>query len=163
MKERLEINRQIIYLTIDNVRIDTENGIEEKDNQFVAFIKNEQPNDLNLEEQVKNNKGENIVFPSIDYARGFVVEKLKKTIYPPDFLHPLHYKKENLDELMHKELVYDIGKPNSDDIQDTIQGMMVECTLAANPPHLPGNATILLSGGSKRNLTFFDIKRIRKE
>ena len=59
MKERLEINRQIIYLTIDNVRIDTENGIEEKDNQFVAFIKNEQPNDLNLEEQVKNNKGEN--------------------------------------------------------------------------------------------------------
>jgi len=31
MTEEIEINRQTIYLTIDNVRIETENGIEEQE------------------------------------------------------------------------------------------------------------------------------------
>lgn len=80
MTEKIQINRQIIYLTIDNVRVETNTGVQEHENQFVAFVKKERLNEINLGEQVKNAKGENVVFNSREQAKEFVIKDLKKNI-----------------------------------------------------------------------------------
>ena len=163
MTEKIEINRQALYLTIDNFKVETKDGIEIKANQFVVYFKYEPPTEIILGEQIKNDEGGNAVFDSADDAKSFAVEKLKRTIYPPNFLHPLKYTTENLGELMHKELIYDIGNPNSTEITETFEGVMTGYSLAANPPYMPATATILSIDGSEKDLTFFDIKRIRRK
>jgi hypothetical protein len=162
MTERILINRNELYLTIDNVRIETEKGIEEKNNQFIAFFKDTPPNELNYGEQLKDKNGRNIVFPSFESAKDYAFSLLKKIVYPPNFLHPLRYKKEDLDEILHKRLIFDIGSNNNENISETIEGVMVSCSLAANPPYLPGIATITKNDGQEKKLTFFEIKQIRK-
>ncbi len=162
MTEEIIINRNTLFLTIDNVRIETQNGIEEKDDQYVAFLKGSEPNSLNFGEQVKDSDGENIVFYSPQQAKDYIVAELKKSIYPPDFLNPIRYTKENLSEIMHKKLFFDIGQVNSADIEETFEGTMIECFLAANPPNLPVQAKIINSNRQELNVDFFSLKRIRR-
>lgn len=38
MTEQILINRQQIYLTIDKVKLKTDNGLEEQENQFVGYL-----------------------------------------------------------------------------------------------------------------------------
>ena len=161
MTEKILINRNEIYLTIDNVRFETEKGIVEKNDQFIAFYKNSPPNEIIFGEQFKDKNGKNVVFPSIEIAREYALATLKKAIYPPDYLHPLHYKKENLDEIMNKKLKFDIGSANNEIVNDTIEGVLTFCTLAANPPHLPATATIITAEGQEKKFNFFEIKSIR--
>lgn len=160
MTEQIQINRQIIYLTIDSVKLETEKGIEEQENQFVAFFKNEPVNEVSLGEQIKDENGENIVYPSREQARAEVIEILKRRVYPPSFLNPMDYRVHNLAEIMHKELTFDIGNPNTDEIQESIQGVMTNCTLASNPPNLPASVRIMTNNGERR-LSIIELKRIR--
>lgn len=162
MTERIFINRNILYLSIDNVRIETQNGIEEKDDQYVAFLKDSETNPLNFGEQVKDSDGENIVFYSPQQAKEYIVAELKKSIYPPNFINPLRYTKENLSEIMHKKLFFDIGQVNNADIEETIEGTMTECFLAVNPPNLPAQAKIITSNREEIEIDFFRLKRIRR-
>ena len=74
--------------------------------------------------------------------------------------HPLHYTKENLDEIMNKPLRIGIGNQNSDDITEFIEGQIVKCTLASNPPHLPAVARFQINDGELKRLNFFEIKQI---
>lgn len=162
MTEKIEINRKTIYLTIDNVRFESENGIEEQDNQFVAFIKNTPPTEIFFGELLKDENDETIIYESYDDARKNIINRFAKEIYPPNFLNPLEYNKENLSEIMHKILVYDLGKSNSDNIDESIEGVMTECSLAANHPYLPSSATIVDIKNAKKTISFFEIKGIRK-
>ena len=160
MTEQIIVNRNTIFLTIDNVRIETKNGIEEKDDQFIAYIKETPPNEVSLGTLVKNNKRENIIFNSIGDARESIITKLKKSVYPPDFLNPLHYNIENISELLHKKLIYDVGHVNRHEIEKTIEGTMIEFSLAANSTVLLAGAKIVLINGEEKDLAFTDIKRI---
>ena len=125
IEEDIVINRNRDYLTIDHVRIETYNGIQEKNDQFVVFVKNTAPNAVNFGEQVKDPEGRNIVFNSIQEAKDYTIEKLKKSIYPPDFYHPLRYTNENLSEITHKVLLFDIGPANKNEITETRENCWV--------------------------------------
>ena len=74
--------------------------------------------------------------------------------------HPQEYRKENLEEIMHKPLKIGIGNKNSDEITEVIEGVIIDCTLAANLPHLPGTARILTVDGQIKRKNFFEIKSI---
>src|SRR5690606_24999438 len=107
MTEQIQINRQTIYLTIENVKLETKNGIEEQENQFVGFFKLEPVTEISLGEQIKNPNGENLVFNSREQARNEISDILKRRIYPPSFLNPMDYTTNNLMEIMHKQLTFD--------------------------------------------------------
>ncbi|MGX1927760.1 hypothetical protein [Flagellimonas sp. 2504JD4-2] len=161
MAEEIEINRQTVYLTIDNVRVETENGIEEQENQFVAFFKYEPATAISLGEQLKDANGENLIYPSREQARTEVIDILKRRVYPPSFFNPMDYTLDNLAEIMHKELTFDIGNFNSDEVQERIQGVMTNCTLASNPPNLPASVRIMTNNGERR-FSIVELKRIRQ-
>lgn len=158
----ITVNRNILYLTTDNLRIETTNGYLEHEDKFVAFWKKTPADAIILGEQIKSENGENIVFSSTQEAKDYIIEKLENSIYPPDFFQPLHYTKENLSEIMHKQLIFDVGQAQSEDILDSIKGKIVECSLASNPPFLPGTATIITTNGIAKKLNFFEIKKIRR-
>jgi hypothetical protein len=162
MTTEITVNRNIFYLTTDNFRIETANGYIEHEDKFVAFWKKTPADAIVLGEQIKSENAENIVFSSRQEAKDYAVEKLEKSIYPPDYYHPLDYTKENLSEIMHKQLIFDIGQAQIEDIKESIRGKMIDCTLASNPPFLPGTATIITTNGITKKLTFFEIKRIRR-
>lgn len=163
MTEQIQINRQTIYLTIDNVRLETKNGIEEQENQFVGYFKTDPPNEINIGELIKNHNGETAIFHSIEQARNEISEMLKRKIYPPSFLNPMDYTVQNLAEIMHKELTFDIEDSNSDEIQENIPGIITNCTLASasNPPNMPFSIRIMTNNGERR-LRIDKLKRIRR-
>ena len=163
MTEKIVINRQVVYLTIDRLRFENEDGVNEQENQFVAFIKNTPPNDIIVGEQIKNNDGENTIYESFEKAKESIIIRLKKEIYPPNFLHPLNYTKENLSEIMFKELIYKLGTPNNNSVEETIIGVMTTCSLASNPPYLPATATIECNDGKIRKISFFEIININNK
>jgi hypothetical protein len=163
MTEQIQINRQTIYLTIDNVRLKTDNGIEEQENRFVGYFKTDPPNEINIGEQIKNANGENVIFHSKEQARNEISEMLKRKIYPPSFLNPMDYTAENLAEIMHKELSFDIGDFDSNEIQENVQGKMTNCTLASAsyPSNMPYSVRIMTNNGERR-LRIEKLKRISR-
>jgi len=162
MTTEITVNRNIFYLSIDNFRIETPNGYFEHEDKFVAFIKNTSANIVVVGEQIKSEDGKNIVFISRQEATDYVVDKLKKSTYPPDFLHPTQYTKENLSEIKDKQLIFDIGQAQNEDIEETVSGKIIEFTLASNPPFLPVIAKIITTNGIIKRLSFLEIKRIRR-
>jgi len=152
MTEQIQINRQAIYLTIENVKLETENGIEEQENQFIGFFKYKPVTEISFGEQIRDANGENVVFHSIEQARHEISEMLKRTVYPPSFLNPMDYTTDNLAEIMHKELTFDIGNFNSNEIQESITGTMTNCTLASasNPLNMPYSVRIMTNNGERR-------------
>jgi len=162
MHEQILINRIPKYLTIDNVRIETDNGIEEMGNQFVAFVKDAAPTEVIFGEQVKNSEGHNAVFPSPEEAREFVIKSLKRTIYPPDFLYPMEYTKKNLSEIMYKRLAFDINEKGGENVEETIVGVMTECVFTDPDQFLPGRPTIVTISGEVRKPHFLHIISIRR-
>lgn len=161
--EKITINRNDVWLTFDNLRIDTNDGPQELNDKIICYYKLTESNDISYGQQIIDSNDTRLVYASIDGARKEVSEYLKTIIYPPNFLHPLNYKKEQLEEIMNKTLTFDVGTQNSDEITETIIGSMTNCTLAGNPPYLPGIARITLQNGNERSFNFFQIKRIRKE
>lgn len=163
MTEQIQINRRTIYLTIESVKLETEKGIVEQENQFVGFFKYEPVTEISLGEQLKTADGENIVFHSREQAKNEIQNILKRKIYPPSFLDPMEYTSENLAEIMFKELTFDIGDFNSDQIQENIIGTMTNCTLASSsyPANMPYSVKIMTNNG-ERSLRITELKRIRK-
>ncbi|MDD7887963.1 hypothetical protein [Flavivirga sp. 57AJ16] len=160
--ERITINRNHVWLSFDNVRIETENGIEEKEDQIVCYYKLTEPNEINYGTQLVDSNDVRLLYSSIDHAKQEVIAFLINDVYPPNYIHPLEYTKENLPEIMNKTLIFDVGTQNSDEIQESLVGVMTNCTLASNPPHLPGTARITLLDETERRFNFFQIKRIRR-
>ena len=164
IKERIIINRNNIWLTFDNLRIENENGIEEFEEQIICFYKLTEPDGVIYGQQLTDSNNERLIYNSIEQARQEVSSFLKNDIYPPNYIHPLEYTKENISEIMNKILIFDVGTQNSEKIQESIVGAMTNCTLASNPPHLPGTARItLLDGRTQKRFDFFQIKRVRRE
>ncbi len=161
--ERIIVNRNYIWLTFDNLRRETENGIEESENEIVCYYKLEEPNEINYGMQLVDSNDVRLIYNSVEHAKQEVTAFLINDVYPPNYLNPLEYTKENLSEIMDKILIFDIGNQNSDDIQESLVGAMTNCTLASNPPHLPGTARVTLLDGSERRLDFFQIKHIRRQ
>lgn len=77
------------------------------------------------------------------------------------FKHPLSYLKEDIGEIMNIPIILDIGSSNSDEITETIQGIIFHCSLAGNSPNQPVSVKIELNNGEIRSLSMFEIKRIR--
>ena len=163
MTEQIQINRKKIYLTIEKLKFDTEKGIEIKENQFTTFFKLQPVNEVNLGEQIKSDNGEVLIFDSVEQARNESIKILKRKIYPPSFLNPMDYRGEAIIEIMHKELKFDIGKSNSDEILESITGIMTNCTLASTsyPQNLPYSVRIF-TNNSSRSFRISEIKQIRR-
>lgn len=163
MTEQILINRQQIYLTIDNVKLKTDNGLEEQENQFIGYFKNDPPNEISFGEQIKNTKGENVIFHSVDQARNEISEMLKRKIYPPSFFNPMEYTAENLPEIMHKELWFGVGDFDSDEIKESFQGKIINCNLASAsvPSNMPYSVRLITDRG-ERSLRIEKLKRIRR-
>jgi hypothetical protein len=161
MLKELIINRKIIYLTIDNFRsIDDDNNLVEQ-NSFVAYYSLRVPTEIILGERILNSNSKDQLFNSIEEAITYSNQFLKNIIYPPSFLEPIRYTKDNLAEILHKRLKFEIGEINSDLVQKIILGTIHSCTLATNEPHLPAIANILDDYGKLHQLNFFQIKTIK--
>lgn len=161
MKIREEIiNRKTYWLVLDNIRIETKNKIEEFKDQITCFYNESKPSEFFYGTQIKDSNNKAIIFSTINEAVEYTVNFLKKSVYPPDFLRPLSYRKENISEIMNKILIFDIGLPNDNQVTETITGILTEYALAANPPHLPANLTIETLENQRRKFSFFEIKRI---
>lgn len=143
--ERIQINRNKIYLTIENLTKESVNGIVKIENQFVAFWNKDKPTSLNLGKQIKNLHGEKLVFCHVDQAKYKSIEILKNKIYPLDYLPPLKYTSENICEIMHKELVFEI-EPNN----EIIKGKIVECFPEPNSGSSPYNVWIKTGNRKKK-------------
>jgi hypothetical protein len=76
--------------------------------------------------------------------------------------HPLDLTKEDLNEIMHIPLEIGVGQINKSEVLEILEGKITECSLAGNSPHLPAVAEFRTSNGQIRNLTFFEIKWIKK-
>jgi hypothetical protein len=76
--------------------------------------------------------------------------------------HPLEITKEDLKEIMHVPLQIGVGPANKGEITETLEGEIIECSLAANPPNLPAIADFQLKNGAIRKFSFFEIKWIKK-
>jgi hypothetical protein len=63
---------------------------------------------------------------------------------------------------MHIPLRIGIGDMNKIEFSESLEGEIIECSLAANPPHLPAIAKFRTNNGKIRSLTFFEIKWIKK-
>ena len=79
------------------------------------------------------------------------------------YKHPLQYKKEDLDELMYKPLKIYVGLANTEEIKEVLEGQIIKCSLAANPPHLPADFEFQLDNGQKRTFNFFEVKRFENQ
>lgn len=75
------------------------------------------------------------------------------------YKHPLQYKKEDLEEIEFKPLKIFVGASNNDEVTEILEGQIVKCTLAANPPHLPADFEFKLDNGQIRTFNFFEVKR----
>ncbi len=75
------------------------------------------------------------------------------------YKQPLQYKKEDLDELMFKPLKIYVGLANEEEVKEVLEGQIIKCSLAANPPHLPADFEFELNNGEKRTFNFFEVKR----
>lgn len=76
--------------------------------------------------------------------------------------HPLELTKEDLKEIMYIPLQIGVGPTNNKEVTEILEGKIIECSLAANPPHLPAIANFQTCNGDMRNLTFFEIKWYKK-
>jgi hypothetical protein len=76
--------------------------------------------------------------------------------------HPLELTKEDLKDIMYIPLQIGVGLTNNNEVTEILEGEIIECSLAANPPLLPAIADFQISNGEIRNLTFFEIKWIKK-
>ncbi len=88
----------------------------------------------------------------------FLMQLIEKTIMKM-CKQPLKYNNEDLDELMFKPLRIYVGSVHSDEIKDIIEGKIIRCGLAANPPHLPADFDFRLDNGSIRKFNFFEVKK----
>ena len=77
------------------------------------------------------------------------------------YKNPLEYTKEDIGEIMNIPIVIDIGNYNSDQVKETVEGVIINCTLAANSPHLPASIKVETTSGKTRNFSLFEIKRFR--
>ena len=77
------------------------------------------------------------------------------------YKNPLEYTKEDIGEIMNIPIVLEIGNYNSDIIEETIEGVIVNCTLAGNNPHLPASIKVETTSGRIRNFSLFEVKRLR--
>ncbi len=74
--------------------------------------------------------------------------------------NPMKYSKKNIAEIMDRPVRLFIGPANNDEIIDVIEGIIVHCDLASNPPHLPAVAEIKLNNGKIRRYSFPELKKI---
>jgi hypothetical protein len=76
--------------------------------------------------------------------------------------NPINFTKNDLPEIMNIPLQIWIGPAISNQITETLEGMIVKCSLAGNEPYLPGFAEFLLPNWRIRKFNFFEIKQIKK-
>ncbi len=161
--EKLDIFGNDVWLVIDSLKVDTENGIEEKENQFLCFYKRSVPTEVSFGELFKDEENETIIFESIQASKNYAISTLSKSLYPLLFKDPLNYNKENLAEIMHKDLIIEISATNeSDNITEVLEGKIVSCMLAGNPPFLPASVKIQLNDGTTRESDFFEMRKFRR-
>lgn len=79
------------------------------------------------------------------------------------YKQPLQYKKDDLDELMFKPLKIYVGLSNNEEIKEVLEGQIIKCSLAANPPHLPADFEFQLDSGQKRMFNFFEVKKFENQ
>ena len=75
---------------------------------------------------------------------------------------PIQLTKEDLPDVMYIPIRIEVGPANKNEINETLEGKIIECSLAANPPNLPGIATFQTIEGKIRRFSFFEIKSILK-
>lgn len=77
------------------------------------------------------------------------------------FKDPKDYTKEDISEIMNIPIILDIGKINSDEINKSVEGIIVNCTLDIFSPHLPTIVNLKTSGGEIKSFNLYKIKKIR--
>lgn len=75
------------------------------------------------------------------------------------YQHPLNYTKEQLENLIAIPIKIYVGKINSTKIDGIIEGVILDFSLAANPPHLPGDIKFQNTNGDVEVFNIFQVKR----
>jgi hypothetical protein len=75
-----------------------------------------------------------------------------------DLKHPWSYSAGELEELMFKPLRFHIGEIKSDEVNQLLDGQIVQIILASNPPHLPADIIVKLADNSKVRYCILELK-----
>lgn len=154
MTEKIIINRNDIWITIEPVILDKNGNLEEQKNQFVCYFKRTKPG-LIKGEQFKDQNNIGMVFSSVEEAKQYAIKTLEHIIYPPFFLHPLEYNSSNYKEIMNKDVLIDIGI----DENKTIKGKIIECSATHNDRNLIASIRIRKENG---DTDFYSIMEVTK-
>ena len=160
--ELLMINRNPVWVTFRKSNIDNTENQTEINEQVVCYIKLSKPEGEDYGKLLTNKKNEAVCYPSISQARDKICYILKAKIYPPDFLHPLEYTIEDVDEIMNKLLNIGIGDVYSEETDYSVKGIIYNCSFAGNPPFLPVAAQVRLDNKTEKTFNFFEMKKIWK-
>lgn len=156
--EKLFINQNEVWISIESIKLKTENGIEEQANQFICFISYTEPiGSFGI--PIKNKNNDRKIFDSYHNAKDHVIQLLRVELYPLNFYHPLEYNSKNVFEILYKNLLIDIGDLES--TTKTIQGKIVKCVGTSNDRDAIGSITVENSNGSLETYSIMDIKSFR--
>jgi hypothetical protein len=154
MTEKIIINRNDIWITIEPVILDKNGNLEEEKNQFVCYFNRTKPG-LIKGEQFKDQNNIGMVFSSVEEAKQYAIKTLEHILYPPSFLSPSQYNYLNYKEIMDKEVLIEIGLDN---IDRTIKGKITKCSAVFNNPDLIASIGVQ---EDNENIVFYSIKEVR--
>lgn len=156
--EKLLINQNEVWITIESIKLQTENGIEEQTNQFICYISYSEPIGT-FGTPLKNKNNNRKIFGSYNDAKKYAIEHLRIKLYPLNFHHPLEYNSTNVFEILYKNLLIDIG--DLENTTKTIEGKIVKCISTSNDGNSIGSITVEHSNGRMETYSIMDIKKFK--
>ena len=72
-----------------------------------------------------------------------------------------HYSNDSLIHLIRwSNEVLKFQKP---EVKEVLEGQIIKCSLAINPPNLPADSVFQLNNGQKRTFNFFEVKKFKNQ
>lgn len=159
--EIVTVNRTPVWVSFNYHTV--KNTVTGSLHNFIeCYYKLSEPRNGDFGKLLTKSKEEALLYSHIDEAKSSICHILKSVIYPPDFLHPLEYTIENIEEIMNKELVIETGDIESEESEYSFVGIISQCSFAGNPAYLPVAAKIRLENNDEIICNFFQLKKISK-
>ncbi|WP_029034557.1 hypothetical protein [Salinimicrobium terrae] len=151
--EKLLINRNEVWISIDSIKLKTEEGLVEQSNQFISYISYSEPEGF-IGLPILDENEERKIFSSVEAAREYAINLQRRILYPSNFDDPWEYDSTNVFEILYKPILIDLE-------DKTIEGTIIRCTSTSNNRNAIGSITVKKLNGAIRSYSIVEIKKFR--
>jgi len=151
--QKLIINRNEVWISIESIKIETEEGLQEQSYQFICYISYSEPEGF-LGQPILDDNKERKIFTSVEAAKEYTIHLQRKVLYPSNFDNPLEYNSTNVFEILYKPILIDLD-------DTTIEGTIIRCTGTSNDHNSIGSVTVEKSNGKISSYSIMEIKKFR--